>query len=184
MPYPEKLAHWMRRAGDGRCQVEFYNEDGALVQCGNPAQHSHHVIPEAEQLEEGLDPNHSYGMGACKFHHVGVGNAEDNTPFTGDFSFHPDVGKSYELYRAGDKEAFAKMGKKHREAAKEGKRFWGGDERTDGYYLDKAQDTQWKYQLEHPEDPKPEVKVHPRKKDPKHWSDIFFGKRSYEEDEE
>lgn len=174
MPYPEKLAKWIRRAGGDRCQVEFFTEDGTLKQCSNPAQHAHHVLPEAEQLEEGLDPNHSVGLGACRFHHVGNGNKDENTPFTGDFSFHPDAGEALNNYRDGDIDAFRKMGKEHMEAAKRGERFWGGDEGSDQYYHEKAEDAQTLYQYEHPDDPKPKVREHP-KRQRKHWTDSFFG---------
>ncbi len=184
MPFPEKMAHWIQRAGGNKCQVVFWDEKrDQWKQCGNESEHSHHVIPESALLYEGKDPNNSDGIGACKFHHVGPGNADDNTPFTGDFSFHPDMGQALIEYRAGDKESFKKAAKKHIEAVKKGEHFWGGDEQTDGYYLDHARQMVYQYSMDHPEDPKPTTREHP-KRTHKHWADIYFGKRSYPEDEE
>lgn len=160
--FPKRVRDWWMRVGNYQCQVEIYTEQKGFFNCGLPAEHVHHIIPESQLLEDGEEPNNSVGLPACKFHHVGRGNEDENMPFSGDFSFHPDIGEAYELYRHGDASAFKRAAIHHQEAAQQGERFWGGDEGTDEHYLQKMQDLAWVYESEHPDDPKPDVKPHLR----------------------
>lgn len=153
--FPKVVRDWWMRVTGGKCQVEVYTEKSGFKDCPNRAEHVHHVVPESWQLAHGMEPNNSVGLPACKNHHTG-GNGD---AFTGNFSFHPDMGQAYRDYRAGDKEAFQKAAHKHHLASARGEVFWNSD--ADGYYLDKMTQKAVEYQIAHPEDPKPRVKPHP-----------------------
>lgn len=179
MPYPERIRNWwLRVAGNGdeanaRCQIETYTEKRGFVECGSDNHlQVHHLYPESLAREDGENPDQVPGIVACTVHHVGEQREDDNLPFTGSFTFHPDIGKAHAQYRAGNKQAFAQAHERHKEAAANGERFWGGDEGSDQYYIEKQKRRGIIYQYTHPDDPKPTVKhVKPNHKPKKHWYD-------------
>lgn len=180
MAYPERIRKWwLRVSGDGdiqkaHCQVETYSEKKGFVECGRRDNlQVHHLYPEAEAIENGDNPDFSIGLVACALHHVGRQRDEDNLPFTGQFTFHPDIGEAQVLYRAGDHEAYKKAMEKHQEAARRGERCRGGDWGSDEYYTDKQTVRASKYQQKHPEDLLPVVNHQkPKEHKKRHWYDI------------
>lgn len=182
MPYPERIRNWwLRVAGNGdeqnaRCQVETYTEKRGFVACGARERlQVHHLKPESVARQDGENPDEVPGLVACETHHIGPQRDADNLPFTGAFTFHPDMGNARVLYRAGNVKAFAEAAQVHREQAEAGERFWGGDEGSDEYYTDKITNAATLYQYEHPDDPKPTVNHRKPNHNGKHrWHDGLF----------
>ena len=170
MPFPERLAHWYKRAADNRCQAVLYSEEYGFKRCKNPAEQVHHIEPESwvlEGNEEFNNPNKSHALALCKDHHSG----DEGILFEGG-SFHPDMGQALKDYRNGDKESFKKAAHNHHEMSKEGVVFWNNE--SDEYYKYQTEIIQQRYMADHPEDPKPEITDHKDQKPKKHWYDHFF----------
>jgi hypothetical protein len=49
---------------------EIYTEEDGFQDCGRPAEHVHHIIPEGWLLALGEEPEHTVGMPLCAAHHV------------------------------------------------------------------------------------------------------------------
>lgn len=183
MAFPERIrSWWLRVVGSGDaskayCQIETYNEKRGFVPCGNTDRlQLHHLNPEAKAIQDGDDPDYVVGLVVCATHHIGRQRDEDNLPFTGQFTFHPDIGEAKQDYREGNSNAFKEAVDKHIDAAKRNERFWGGDEGSDAYYTQKQRDLAQKYAVEHPDDPKPHVNHRePRYRRKQHWYDRLFG---------
>ena len=144
-----------------------------------------------EMIEKGFNPDISPSMPLGKNEHVGPGTVLD--PETGElrmagygeraYSCHPDIYNALTDYQAGDADAFKKAAKKHIEAARNGESILNADPQLQGYLVEKAEEREMKYALEHPEDPMPVIKHRNKSPGASFW-DIFTGKRGYEEDQE
>ncbi len=186
MPFPKPIRDWWVRVWGGQSGAEYYDEQNGWTRSGQEGQQVHHIRPESELIEHGLDPDHTPAIPLSQDEHVGSG-----TDFFGNVfgwgerghSMHPDMGQAREEYRKGDKEAFTKTARQHHVKARRGEKIVNTDEQLDGYLTQQAQDRATQYVQEHPDDPKPEVH-HRKPQERKHWTDIFFGTREYREDEE
>jgi hypothetical protein len=170
MPFDERTRAWWLRVAGNDCQARFYTEEKGIQQCQNQAKELHHIIPESELIIQGLNPNETTGLPLCTQHHRGN---SDSPMFSPDQSFHPDMGQALELYRQGDKDAFKRASQEHIIMAQNGERVCNGDWTTDEYYAQGMQGLANRYLQSHPDDPKPEAKVHKKQTKPKRWFDIF-----------
>lgn len=186
MPFPKPIRDWWIRVWGGQSGAEYYTERGGWQRSQQGADQVHHIRPESELIEQGLDPDRTPAIPLSQEEHVGSGiDFFGNVHGWGEVghSMHPDMGQAREQYRKGDKDAFKKAAKEHHKKARSGQKIVNTDEQLDGYLTQEAQDRAARYVLEHPEDPKPQV--HHRVSKPKsHWTDIFLGNRSYPEDEQ
>ena len=141
MPFNERVRAWAKEVAGGRCQTMIYTEAHGWQPCGRDAQEIDHTPPESYILYHGGDPNNdATPIPRCKMHHTGQGlTREDDGSLEeagyGEFSWsrHADIGKAYEDYRAGDKDAFKKAVAKHIEAVENGWEFTGTDWKIDEY---------------------------------------------------
>lgn len=185
---PSSREYWLKVAGY-KCQYEYYDEKRGWVKCDRRADHVHHIAPEGWLLEQGDDPEFTYGLPLCKFHHE---NYQDQTmepeEHSRNFSFHPDMGKAFADYKA-YKERVLALGKRHagpspfqeevtehRKKAKQGERYWAGTPEIDSYYTQKMRDQATRYGALTGEKPS-DRKGHPytNKARKRHWWDDFFG---------
>ena len=179
--FPQRLAAWWHRVAEGKDQTMIYTEKRGWHPSGQRSQEVDHLTPESEMRQRGLNPDNSTGIPRSKQHHTGDGLDESGelAPFGHPaWSRHPDIGEAYKAYRNGDKQAFRKAIKKHREAVERGEEFtnddWGTRYEEDKRMTEKAA----RYVLHHPEDPKPVIN-HKKKPQGKHWYDgLFEGKRT------
>ena len=191
MAYPERKRLWDMRSSGGKSVLEVYTEKDGWKPSGNRAEQDHHAIPESEMIEKGFNPDISPSMPLGRNEHVGPGTILD--PETGElrmagygeraYSCHPDIYNALTDYQAGDADAFKKAAKKHIEAARNGESILNADPQLQGYLVEKAEEREMKYALEHPEDPMPVIKHRNKSPGASFW-DIFTGKRGYEEDQE
>lgn len=192
--FKPRTREWWHKVAGNKCQFEYYDEKQGWVECGQRADHIHHILPEGWQLERGLDPEHSTGLPLCKHHHM---NYEDRTfeptEHTRNFSFHPDMGKAFKDYKyyketqirvyhnlgrgaaRSLKSPFEEASEEHREKARRGERYWAGTEDIDRYYREKMEAKAFMYSTQ-TGDKKPDTSPHPyadsqRKK---HWYDGLF----------
>ncbi len=185
MPFPKSIRDWWVRVWGGQSGAEYYEEGTGWVRSDEPADQVHHITPESELIERGMNPDQTPAIPLSRSEHVGRG--EDTE---GDFigwgqrghSMHPDMGEALDQYRQGDKDAFKKAARVHHKKAQRGEKVVNTDEQLDGWLTQQAQDRASQYVQDNPDDPKPEV--HHRNQKRSHWSDIFFGTRSHEEDEQ
>lgn len=186
MPFPKPIRDWWIRVWGGESGSVVYSEKRGWFRSGRPADQVHHIRPESELIEQGLDPDQTPAIPLSQDEHVGRGVDffGNDIPF-GEYghSMHPDMGQAREEYRKGDKEAFTKAAKKHHQRAKKGEKIVNTDEQLDGWLTQQAEDMARRYVQENPDDPKPVVK-HRNPTIRKNWTDIFFGTRSYPEDEQ
>jgi hypothetical protein len=70
VPFKESTRNWWMRVADDKCVYEIYTEEDGFQDCGRPAEHVHHIIPEGWLLALGEEPEHSVGMPLCAAHHV------------------------------------------------------------------------------------------------------------------
>ena len=173
MPFPSPIRNWfLRVSGNGkeeeaRCEVEIYTEQGGWKECGSKKKlQVHHIEPEAEVRERGGDPDGVMGLVVCAWHHI-FGRSDVLGEQGG--SFHPDMGQAAIDYRKGDKDAYKKAARLHREKAKRGERFVSGDYGTDQYYTDKAMSEGTEYVITH-DDPRPVVKHRDEKRNKIKWN--------------
>lgn len=195
MPFKESLRRIWFKVADNKCQYEYYEGD-KLKECREKARQVHHIYPETDAYINGEDPNQVTGLALCENHHV---RNESGEIWEEDASFHPDISQAYKHYKEWKQNAehmkhitgkridysdspFADVGKEHVLKAKRGERYVAGDEATDRYYEEKMRQKRVIYHARGNPQPKlkPDPKVDRTKK--KHWTDIFFGKREYEED--
>lgn len=185
---PSTRDYWMK-VGNWSCQYEYYDgEKRGWLTCRKRAKHVHHIIPEGWELQHGNDPEHGTGLPLCDGHHV---RNSGETLGEKDSSFHPDVSENYRDYGAwkeqekhmrsiGEKRRsvdysdspFAQTAHEHHNMAVRGERYWGGDERSDQYYIEKMQNMAVHSGIKKPETA-PHPRVDPSKKT--HWSDEVVG---------
>lgn len=175
MPYrPNSREYWLT-VGGGKCQWENYTEDGGFKECGKTARHVHHIITEAEQLEQGLNPEQSVGMGLCEDHHTRNYGQEI---FDRNSSMHGEsMAWRYDAYRVWKPTAkhmaeinnrsidysdspFSTIGQDHREMRARGERVCAGDTATDNYLLEKMRTKATTYNAENGVQ-RPCMKPHP-----------------------
>lgn len=181
MPFPKEVRDWwMRATGNGnaeeaQCQWRYFDDDGGVHQCTALGEQVHHPIPESYLLYHlAENPNGIEGLVVCLFHHIKgkLGIFEEQG------SFHPDMGEAFRNYhqlKAQGRNSFAETAHKHYEKSLRGERFWTGNDTTDQFYREVAQDIAHRYSVEHPEDPMPQIKKHKHQIEPNRWYTIFFG---------
>lgn len=169
MPFPKEVCDYTRRVQHNQCLGYVVTPDEAVKRCPKEIYNVHHEEPEGWVLagnELFSDPNNgSTPCGLCEDHH--------------DLQ-HPDLIEAKKAYRAGDKQAFHDMAKRHNEMARQGIIYW--DDSRDAQLDQDAKDAMWRHYLETGEK-RPVVRQHRGAKH-HHWTDIVLGLRSYEEDEE
>jgi hypothetical protein len=189
MPFKEASRRFWQKVNNGKCAYESYSEEGGFRECGRPAKHTHHIVPEGKQLAEGDDPEYSIGMPLCEEHHTRNLGSDEHTQ---DFSFHPDMGRAYRKYREWkqrkqhmealtgrrftEPSPFEEAAKEHARKRENGDRYHAGTEEIDRHYLEKMQNKATAYIAEHPEEKRKKRKPHPQS-DPtkkKRWYDGLF----------
>ncbi len=110
-PTPRGLRDGIIRRDGGRCQFPVQREaDGPITICGRKDRlHVHHVNPRG---------NGGANMPAnlitlCEAHHIDV--------------IHPDMARARRDYRRGDKNAYRKTVKQHKEKAARGEIYWNDE---------------------------------------------------------
>lgn len=188
MAFKEAYRQFLMKVTGGKCAYEQYTEKDGFKECGRPARQVHHIKGEAEQLINGLDPEHSEGLPLCENHHV---RNESDILGDPDASFHPDMSGAYKAYHEWKRQQehmkeilgrstidyssspFAETARDHQEKAKKGERYISGDDGTDEYYIQKMRAETIKYMAEHPGEKRPNTSPHPRAKKKKKWYDYL-----------
>lgn len=189
MPFPPQERSFQIKVQGGKCQTLVYTEQRGFQICGRTERlELDHLYPESQLIVQGkIEPNTSPGILRCQMHHTGSGIIYDHgQPIIapkGDpqWSRHPDMGRARELYRLGNKDAFKDAAQVHVLYAGMGLRITNDDCLSVQEEVVRVQEMNTRYVLATGEK-KPEVKPH-CKFIRKSWTDIFFGKRSYKEDE-
>lgn len=185
MPFPKSIRDWWVRVWGGQSGDVYYDETTGWTRSQEPGQEVHHIIPESELKSRGQNPDNTPAIPLSRGEHSGRGRNERGgiIPFgQKGHSMHPDMGEAREQYREGDKKAFEKAARRHKEKARRGQKIVNTDEQLDGWLTEQAKEKSWIYRLLHPEDPPPTV-IH-RNNDTEHWTDVYYGTRSYPEDEQ